>query len=70
MSDIKSIKEQYELKDICLKERLEMILPRVMFDNDVDMWICASKEYNKILCFMQSHLQIIQLQEEFRFLYL
>ena len=47
MSDIKSIKEQYELKDICLKERLEMILPRVMFDNDVDMWICASKEYNE-----------------------
>lgn len=38
MSDIKSIKEQYELKDICLKERLEMILPRVMFDNNVDMW--------------------------------
>lgn len=24
-----------------------MILPRVMFDNDVDMWICASKEYNE-----------------------
>lgn len=47
MSDIKSIKEQYELKDICLKERLEMILPRVMFDNNVDMWICASKEYNE-----------------------
>ena len=34
MSNIKLIKEQYELKDICLKERLEMILPRVMYDND------------------------------------
>ena len=47
MVNVKSIKEQYKLKDICLKERLEKILPKVMIDNNVDMWICASKEYNE-----------------------
>lgn len=47
MIKIKSIKEQYEIKDTCLKERLEIILPQVMKDNDVDMWISASKEYNE-----------------------
>lgn len=47
MIKVRSIKEQYEIKDICLKERLEIILPEVMKDNDVDMWISASKEYNE-----------------------
>lgn len=44
---IKSIKEQYAIKDACLKERLELILPKVMNDYGVDMWLCASKEYNE-----------------------
>lgn len=47
MIKIKSVKEQYEIKDTCLKERLDIILPQVMKDNDVDMWISASKEYNE-----------------------
>ena len=47
MIKIKSVKEQYEIRDACLKERLEIILPKVMNDNDVDMWISASKEYNE-----------------------
>ena len=44
---IRSFKEQYALKDQCLKERLEIILPQVMEDADVDMWIVASKEYHE-----------------------
>lgn len=27
--EIKSIKEQYKVKDICLKERLDVIVPEV-----------------------------------------
>ena len=44
---IRSLKEQYALKDQCLKERLEIILPQVMEDADVDRWIVASKEYHE-----------------------
>ena len=44
---IRSLKEQYAIKDQCLKERLEIILPQVMEDADVDMWIVASKEYHE-----------------------
>ena len=47
MIEIKSIKEQYKIKDTCLKERLDIILPQVMKENNVDMWISASKEYNE-----------------------
>ena len=34
---IRSLKEQYAIKDQCLKERLEIILPQVMEDADVDL---------------------------------
>lgn len=44
---IRSVKEQYELRNQCLKERLELILPKVMKDSEVDMWLHASKEYNE-----------------------
>ena len=47
MKEIRSVKEQYQIKDACLKERLELILPKVMKKYDVDMWISASKEYNE-----------------------
>lgn len=48
---IKTIKEQYEIKDICLKERLDTIVPMVMKDQDVDAWLVASKEYHEDLVF-------------------
>lgn len=47
MKEIRTVKEQYRIIDACLKERLELILPKVMKDNNVDMWISASKEYNE-----------------------
>lgn len=45
--NIKSIKEQYRLQDICLKERLEDIIPMVMKDSKADAWVIASKEYHE-----------------------
>ena len=48
---IKSIKEQYAIKDVCLKERLDLIVPAVMKKSDSDAWIVASKEYHEDLVF-------------------
>lgn len=47
MVKIKSIKEQYQIKDQILKERLELILPKVMEKYDSCIWLTASKEYNE-----------------------
>lgn len=49
--EIKSIKEQYKVKDICLKERLDVIVPEVMKQSESDAWIVASKEYHEDLVF-------------------
>lgn len=48
---MKSIKEQYYIKDVCLKERLDLIVPAVMKDSQSDAWIVASKEYHEDLVF-------------------
>lgn len=48
---IKSTREQNEIKDICLKERLELIVPKVLKESQADMWIVASKEYHEDLVF-------------------
>ncbi|MEG0365575.1 MAG: M24 family metallopeptidase, partial [Coprobacillus sp.] len=48
---MKSIKEQYYIKDVCLKERLDLIVPAVMKDSNSDAWIVASKEYHEDLVF-------------------
>lgn len=44
---IRSVKEQYELRNICLRERLEQILPQVMRESEADLWLHASKEYHE-----------------------
>jgi len=49
--NIKNIKEQYQIKDVCLKERLDLIVPMVMKESEADMWIVASKEYHEDLVF-------------------
>lgn len=33
---IRSVKEQYEQRNICLRERLEQILPQVMRESEAD----------------------------------
>lgn len=49
--EIKSIKEQYRIKDICLQERLDSIVVDVMKQSQSDAWIVASKEYHEDLVF-------------------
>lgn len=44
---IRTVKEQYELRNICLRERLEQILPEVMRESEADLWLHASKEYHE-----------------------
>lgn len=44
---VRSVKEQYEMRCVFLKERLEQILPPVMMESEADMWIHASKEYHE-----------------------
>lgn len=48
---IRSIKEQYEIKDICLQERLDDIVPKVLMNSTADAWLVASKEYHEDLVF-------------------
>lgn len=48
---IRSIKEQYAIKDVCLQERLDVIVPQVMLNSQSDAWIVASKEYHEDLVF-------------------
>ncbi|MGN1181462.1 MAG: hypothetical protein ACI4SR_00525 [Faecalibacillus sp.] len=48
---IRSIKEQYAIKDVCLQERLDIIVPKVMLESQSDAWIVASKEYHEDLVF-------------------
>lgn len=51
MFQIKSVKEQYEIRDQILKERLDVLLPKVMNASKADAWIIASKEYHEDLLF-------------------
>lgn len=51
MFQVKSVKEQNQLKDIILKERLDDILPEVMNRSVADMWVSLSKEYHEDLIF-------------------
>lgn len=44
---IKTIREQYALRDRILKERLGSILPMVMRNSKADAWIHISKEYHE-----------------------
>ncbi|MFQ5788936.1 MAG: M24 family metallopeptidase [Acidobacteriota bacterium] len=42
-----SLREQAETRQGWLKERLEQVLPRLMRENHVDMWIVQMSEYNE-----------------------
>lgn len=45
--DIYSIREQYRLCDEILKERLEKLMPRLLRECGVDMWLVICREYNE-----------------------
>ena len=42
-----TIREQYALRDEILKERIHCLLPRLMKECGVEMWVVLSKEYNE-----------------------
>lgn len=45
--DILSVKEQYQLCDEILKDRLEHLLPQLMKECGVEMWLILCREYNE-----------------------
>ncbi|NRB53224.1 MAG: M24 family metallopeptidase [Saprospiraceae bacterium] len=47
MPQILDLKQQGEVRDAWLKERMETVLPDIMRRSEIDMWILISKEYNE-----------------------
>ena len=45
--ELPSLREQAEIRQGWLKDRLEDVLPRLMRENHVDMWIVQMSEYNE-----------------------
>jgi len=45
--ELPSLREQAEIRQGWLKDRLETVLPRLMRENHVDMWIVQMSEYNE-----------------------
>ena len=46
-SQILSMKEQAELRDQFLRDRMKTVLPEIMERTGVDMWIIIAREYNE-----------------------
>ena len=42
-----TLREQAELQQLWLTERLDSVLPQLMRQHDVDMWVVAMREYNE-----------------------
>ncbi len=42
-----TLREQAEIRQAWLSERLETVLPQLMREHDVDLWIVAMREYNE-----------------------
>lgn len=47
MPQILDLKQQGEVRDAWLQERMENVLPPIMRRADIDMWILISREYNE-----------------------
>lgn len=47
MPHILSLKQQGEVRDRWLEERMETVLPEIMRREGIDMWILISREYNE-----------------------
>ena len=45
--DIYPIREQYRICDEILRERLETLMPRLLRERGVDMWLVICREYNE-----------------------
>ena len=42
-----TVKEQYALHDEILKERIHCLMPQLMKECGVEMWVVISREYNE-----------------------
>ncbi len=47
MLEVRSLKDQYRIADDILMDRLENVLPPLMEECGIDMWVVPSKEYNE-----------------------
>ncbi|WP_411819601.1 M24 family metallopeptidase [Hyphococcus formosus] len=47
LPEILSLREQAKIHDEALIERFETVLPKLMRDNDIDMWVIIAREYNE-----------------------
>lgn len=47
MPQILDLKQQGEVRDAWLKERMETVLPEIMRRSEIDMWILIAREYNE-----------------------
>ena len=45
--DIYPIREQYRIMDEILKDRIDNLMPKLMKECGIDMWLIASREYNE-----------------------
>jgi Xaa-Pro aminopeptidase/Fe-S-cluster formation regulator IscX/YfhJ len=45
--EILSMKERAQVIDQLLEDKIETVLPQLMRDTDIDMWIVVSREYNE-----------------------
>ncbi|MBQ5782051.1 MAG: aminopeptidase P family protein [Oscillospiraceae bacterium] len=45
--DIRTIRNQFETCDAILKDRLENLMPQILKECGVDMWMVVSREYNE-----------------------
>ncbi|MBQ3008166.1 MAG: M24 family metallopeptidase [Oscillospiraceae bacterium] len=46
-TDILPMRKQYELQDEILKDRLENLMPKLLKEQGVDMWLVICREYNE-----------------------
>lgn len=45
--DIRTLKDQYRIRDEILKDRLENLMPKLLKECGVDMWLVIGREYNE-----------------------
>ena len=46
-TDIRPLRDQYRIRDEILKDRLQNLMPRLMRECGVDMWLVIGREYNE-----------------------
>ncbi|WP_204214320.1 M24 family metallopeptidase [Collinsella sp. An2] len=45
--EVLSVREQYQVMEESLRERLDQLVPQAMREHEVDLWVVACREYNE-----------------------